>query len=548
MLLAVAAASCAGEEFETGGGEGGAAATSTSSTTTSSGDGGSNPGTTASSTVTSGEGGSAVSTGEGGGGEGGGENEGGGGSGPVGDCDPELSGELPIPASCGVFVDPNLPEGTVGTGTRSDPFRSLDDAIGLVASLDERRVYVQSGVVAEHVLIDIEGVQLHGGLSQQWTYQDGARTEIVQPAADTHVAALEVRNAATEVRLDQWTIRAKEPSEPGESSVGILAVNAALALVRVTVSAHDGRPGADGQTPVDDIGNNTDFGFPDADLTGGAGGLGSGSVAGARGPGGLNRRLGCEAGMGGDGGRGASTVGGADGSYTAGDGLEGEPNGGAGGDGASFTPIGGTSSCTNGVNGTDGAPGPDGVSATGEPNLSPVDGFVSPQATAGTRGSVGRGAGGGGGGLRDDIVGDGGGGGGAGGCGGFGGTPGGAGGSSIGLVLIGGSLTLESVAIGVGRGADGGNGAAGQRGALGGAPGASNGNGCAGGFAGRGGRGGDSGAGAGGSSIGIVHDGTDLLSLNSVVISRGRPGTGGQPTDATLGVGAAGLAEDVISL
>lgn len=548
ILLAVAATSCAGDEFESSTGAGGAGATSGSSTTTSSGDGGGGPATTSSSTVTSGEGGSAVSTGGGGGGGEGGGSEGGGGSGPVGDCDPEVSGEQPIPGSCGIFVDPNLPEGETGTGTKDDPFRSLADALAIVAGLDERRVYVKSGIVGDSVLIDIEGVQLHGGLSQGWTFQDGARTEIVQPAGDVQVAALEVRNAATEVRLEGWIIRAKEPTLPGESSIGILSVSSALALERVTVSASDGIAGADGQTPSDDIGNNTDFGFPDEDLTGGNGGLGTGNVAGARGPGGFNMRPGCDGGVGGDGGRGASTIGSVDGSYSAGDGFDGEPSGGNGGEGASFSAVGGPSECTAGSNGSDGSTGPDGVSATGTPSLSPVEGFLSPQATAGTRGAVGRGAGGGGGGLRDNVVGDGGGGGGAGGCGGFGGTPGGAGGSSVGLVLIEGSLSLESVAIGVGNGGDGGDGSSGQRGAMGGLAGFSNGNGCAGGFAGRGGRGGDGGAGSGGSSIGIVHDGTDLLSLNSVVISRGVPGAGGTPTDANLGIGAAGLTDDVTSL
>src|SRR5690606_15476797 len=104
VLLVAATVSRSGDEFEAGMGAGGAAPTSSSSTsTTSAGEGGSNPGaTTTASSASSGEGGSAVSTGEGGGGAGGG-NEGGGGSGPVGDCDPELSGEVPIPASCGVF-------------------------------------------------------------------------------------------------------------------------------------------------------------------------------------------------------------------------------------------------------------------------------------------------------------------------------------------------------------------------------------------------------------------------------------------------------------
>jgi hypothetical protein len=422
-----------------------------------------------------------------------------------------------------VFVDPSRADRQPGSGTKEDPFASINGGIMAVAEGNARRVYVLESETSDSVEVDVEGVTLHGGLRSDWTYRAEGRTRVKQPIGDEDVAVWIVEPVAGEVTIRGFIIEGKETTLPGESSIALVVEGAVALLSRVEVIAHDGSAGAAGSTPDEDIGPQG----LDPALAGNPGlapPIQSTTAGGTGGNGGENRRPGCVS-QGGRGGTGASALGvGSD--YAAGDGQPGVSDGvqtALGGNGAEVDE-GVFTNCQGGAGAFSALPstaGENGASANGFGSLS-ADGFVPASATAGERGLVGSAGGGGGGGRRQPQRGYGGAGGGAGGCGGWGGTPGQSGGSSIGIAALGATLVFEGpVTISTGAGGDGGNGSAGQEGALGGLGGLSSGQSqaCSGGAGRQGGTGGFGGAGSGGHSLGVAHEGTRIVGSAAISIS-----------------------------
>lgn len=525
VVASILAASCAGDEFtSTGTGTGGGSTTSAASTSA--------PSSSGSNTTTSGEGGSLASTSSGAGGSSG-SGGGGGAIDPVGDCDPELSGDVPIPDDCGLFVDPNLDEGTIGAGTSDDPFRSIRTALIAAASRDDRRIYIRAGIVEEPVSIAVEGVRVHGGLRSDWSWDGEQRTIIQRPPSIAAVAPLTVGPSAQEVLLTDITVIDGE-RDAGESSIAVVVLRAELQLRRFTAVSSDGMDGAEGSTPNTEIGNTRD---PDPSLMGVAGEAHVSGTEGKGGVGGQNAREGCES-AGGSGGDGGEAVDGAIIQRPGEDGTVGMPGNTAFGAGA---PVGGT--CSGGDDGIDGTPGPDGANALGKGGFTMSGIFVPPVASTGTRGLVGRGGGGGGGDASIDLgnAGDGGNGGSAGGCGGFPGTPGESATSSFAVVAIESHVRFdEAVTLLSGSGGDGGDGGSGQVGAFGGPQlVATSTTGCSGGAGGRGGQGGWGGAGAGGHSIGLALVDSSFTGRAAIIVDE--PGVAGAvvPDEATTRDGSA---------
>jgi hypothetical protein len=331
------------------------------------------------------------------------------------------------------------------------------------------------------------------------------------------------------------------PGSNGEASVAMQVVGSAT-VVNCRIVAGSGAKGKRG----DDGGN------------GNNGGGGDGAN------GGKNDR--CNQGFGGNGGRGKGvsvTVSGLKITCTPNcspngcDGLSGGYGNAGGGGGGGV----GSSNCaecpiTSGGGGGGGVTGNNAACADGGTASPSLIGsfsnsvFVPAVANGGNTGQVGGGGGGGGGGgffggwcffVYTQRAGGAGGGGGAGGCGGSGGGGGQMGGASIGIVVIGGPLSIKNSRVVGGRGGQGGDGGTGGKGGSpgGGAGGAGGEKGAGtGGPGGRGGAGGAGGGGAGGNggpSIGIALvsganvDESDVAYLNGVSGIPGTHGNGGLP-------------------
>lgn len=559
VLAGLLAASCSGDEFQ-GTGSGGASTTdAASSAVGSTGTPSTSPSSSSGDTTTTGEGGSPVSTstgegassGEGGAGggsgSGGSSGSGGGGGGePLGDCDPEVSGDAPIPDDCGLFVDP-ASSGDAANGTKVAPYASLQDAVD---ALDEegspRRIYIQAGTLAESVFISGDGLEIHGGLSDGWSFGGTDKTIIAQPTGDELVAGVVVDSAPAEVLLTDLEVRGRSSAAPGASSIAFVVSNAEVALLRVALRAYDGGDGVDGVVPTTDIGS---MNGPDASLKGGLGGPGEFADSGPGGLGAENPRSGCgdSASKGSDGGDGAPGGFVDPDNWTAEAGDDAVASGGS----PARTVNGNFTNCTAGAAPPSlTTPGESGSSATGRGELT-AGGVTRNIATGGGRGFRGFGGSGGGGGAwreRNSAAGDGGGGGSAGGCGGFGGTPGENAGDSIGIIAIGSTITFVSdVLIQVGNGGRGGDGAVGQAGAYGGGAQTNTGrNGCDGGAGGRGTSGGPSGAGTGGHSLGVAFLDTTFGATQPTVFV-GSPGLPGASPSESVGTAASGEAMDFSS-
>jgi hypothetical protein len=555
VLASVLAASCAGDEFQ-GSGSGGASSTDAASSavgstgtpstspsassgdTTTSGEGGSPVSTSAGEGASSGEGGGTGGTSGAGGGEGGGE--------PLGDCDPEVSGDAPIPDDCGVFVDPEVGQG--GVGTKAQPFGSIAVALDSIAGDIPPRIYLRAGTVAESVIITGgQGYEIHGGLTTDWSFGGDDKT-IITPVDDAQLATMLIEDAPLEVLLTGLEVQGRVVSAPGQSSVSIGLDNAELRLRRTILRAGNAGNGLAGLTPTTDIGS---MSGPDDTLRGGLGNAGTEVAGGLGGDGGINERDGCDdiISRGGDGGDGADAVVADESNWEADGGSGG--TGGPGGDGAAMLE-GVSSPCEPGSFAADlpgYEPGDPGTSAAeGLGVLSSSQGIQRDTATTGTRGGNGRGAGGGGGGARrgtTDVGGDGGGGGAAGGCGGHPASAGGNGGHSIGIIAISSVVFFErGVTIQTGDAGRGGDGAPGQLGAYGGSVQTNTGrNGCDGGDGGRGDPGGDSGAGAGGHSFGVAY--VDSLFAGPATMIIGNAGEAGVAPES-VGNSVAGAADDFV--
>jgi hypothetical protein len=437
--------------------------------------------------------------------------------------------------SCGVFVSSSL--GADGNGgTKSAPMKTLQQAIDKAKG---RPVYACAEELAGSVTV-ASGSDIYGGLdcSKGWAYIGAMKKSALIGQADK--PALHLEQNASGAKVADFTIRAADEMAVGGSSIALLVDGAtAVGLTRCDLVAGNGKVGAAGETPMDQVGP-TDSNDPGikgndgknacldpAQQFGGAAKENALCPAANGGP------------IGGAGGQGAVISGG--------DGSNGAPSvagKGAGGKGETFVGWDCSVDGTNGggAAGGNGAPGTAGDGAKSNAALGTIDskGYVGVSGKSGGNGGPGQGGGGGGGAKGKTMcAGASGGGGGAGGCGGKGGTGGKAGGASIGLVSLNATLTFDTVTIKVGTGGSGGDGGDGQGGGSGG-KGGTGGNGsanglsdaCDGGKGGQGGQGDKGGGGRGGHAIGIAYTGTSMPSTEGVTFTRGTPGPGGKGADA----------------
>lgn len=429
----------------------------------------------------------------------------------------------------GVFVSPT--GSADGDGSRSNPLRSLNDAL-LLAAQTERRVYAcsTSGGFEENIQATsaTDGVELFGGFDcASWQPIGSAQTLVAPPSG----YALEVDGLLSGITLRDFELRAKDQLLPNSGhSIAVWIRNSdGVHFTRTTVAAGAGADGMAGETPNEQ--------YPDpATLHGNPGGTTT------RGD---DKVCTCP---GGD-----QTMGAGGGIPFAGalDGADGLPNLGAGQGG-----VGGTT-CVQGGFGTNGANGADGVEGEGADSVAALEpsNLLGTPGEAGSRGEIGQGGGGGAASL--DAGGAGGGSGGCGTCAGAGGGGGKPGGSSVGLVAIMSNVTLTNCEISAERGGDGGDGAVGQTRMIGipefpdyggvGAPGGISG--CGGGAGGLGGNGGPGGGGAGGISTAILFRGA-APTVNSVTMTPSQAGDGGRgagmSNDGVRGISAPLLDADTL--
>jgi hypothetical protein len=455
----------------------------------------------------------------------------------------------------GFFVAPP-PYGndTTGNGSIEAPYATITKAVSEVTASSTHRIYVCDGTYSDQITVST-GVSIFGGLScsasdagthatdagadggsVNWAYASGTRA-IVQGTSADYV--LKVDTVSDPVDLEYLELDAATATTAGQSSIAAL-VNASPKVSMVGLKLVGGMggtgttggmgasgvtpTGANGKTATDDNGAGQEVCTCGSDTTiGGAGGTDD-EVSATQG--------------------GTGSPGQANGSTTPYPPSPAPSNTGAGGPGAVMT-----TGCMSGFTGalpppqSGGTPGAAGVSAY---TLN-SSGF-SPAGTGGTgsTGSIGQGGGGGGGGdvPLGDLLG-GGGGGGCGGCGGIGGFGGGGGGSSIGLAVVGSTVTLANCVIQGGTGGPGGPAGPGGGGGAGGLPGTPSSGGCSGGTGGQGGTGGPGAGGGGGASIGIATDAASTVTPTGTTMAiAGTPGSGGlDGNGATTYQGATGLME-----
>jgi hypothetical protein len=440
-----------------------------------------------------------------------------------------------IGTNCAYFVG-GAKANDSNTGGEMDPFASLVKAVE-AARTNKARVYV-CGSVSERVDIPA-GVSVFGGFDctgDEWQY-DATQPATIAPAAPAADAAFQASIRITgngTTNIEDINIEAATAIFDGGSSIAVIVDQATVNLARANLTAGDGRNGAPGTTPTDDIGpaNATDpaiVGEPGKNMCQGGSGGNPGGAA-------KTNAL-CPDAIGGKGGNGQEASG-----DPGADGLPVDATFGKGGIGGDV--------CMSGGNG---APGTDGKSGAGavDPGTIDAKGYSGIAGMGGSKGTVGQGGGGGGGAKGKSMCyGASGGGGGAGGCPGNGGTGGSAGGSSIGIINLAGTLSFSTVMITLGSGGQGGNGGDGQLGGIGGSGGTAGLGGkdmgvtipdaCEGGNGGRGGSGGNGGGGYGGHSIGIAYKGASAPNTEGVNIQTGAAGIGGTGADAP-GTGGNGI-------
>jgi hypothetical protein len=452
-------------------------------------------------------------------------------------CDPSLSADI-VGDDCGFFVSRSSGDDT-NDGSKARPLRTLDRAISL-AGEKTNNVYACADEFEEAVHLP-SGVKLFGGLDCEggWAFAGGARkTTITAPAGQI---ALTLGGGERTTRVEHVVVRAPSATEPGGSSIAVLALQGAIVeILESDLVAGDGASGSPGAS--------SDAASAKSGIAGGDGGAACEETDGI---GGEEPEMNC-GGTFSRGGKGGS------GFYNhAGDGTDGVPaleGTGLGGSGQSSA-----ASCQAGTPGADGDRGADGEGGKGMGTLS-ASGFRGQPGEDGNRGYPGQGGGGGGGSRSAALCpfgagaenGAGGGAGGTGGCGGLGGKGGGFGGASIALASVFATVTLDAVNVRTGRGGDGGSGGPAQLGGVGGfggKGGASKGEvsgGCDGGPGGRGGDGGFGGGGLGGPSIGIAFVGA-APTQSRVTFELGKGGRGGiAPT--VSGAGDDGIVTNALEL
>ncbi|MFT4705193.1 MAG: hypothetical protein ACI81R_002901, partial [Bradymonadia bacterium] len=423
-------------------------------------------------------------------------------------------------ADAGVFVS------LLGFDTNSGlsagaPLATLARALVVAGALDERdTVFVELGDYTMPAAASlVGGVRVVGGYTQNFTVRTAIRP-VMTSETSTALLAIGLREEAEVIGVNFATI---DQTEPGAESVVVRVSDSRdhMTLVRVELRAGRGGSGAEGLDGAAG-GRGTD-GRDASGATGGGGGVLGGSGGGS----GRRRDTGPTGSDGGDNGN-ASTCGGSGGSGGSDTGcFDGNP--------------------PAGLNGGNGCSGDDGSSGAGGASLGTFSGLIwlAANGSNGASGNAGGGGGGGGAGGGEDCnvlgicifcgTGRGGGGGGGGGRGGTAATGGGGGGTSIGMLIIGSSVTVDEVfVITTGGGRGGAGGAQGPGGVPGlGGEGAINssntdGDGGDGGAGGVGGAGGCGGGGGGGASIGVWGTaGASMRQTGALTVTEGQGGQGG---------------------
>jgi hypothetical protein len=429
--------------------------------------------------------------------------------------------------SLGIFVSPTGDDSA--KGTREHPYKTFAKAMD-AAHAAGKRVYACVGDYPEAITL-VDGVDVYGGVNCQ-AFTSATGTSRLVP---TTSPVITVKGTTTGVHLERLEAIAPTGSNPGDSSIAMIATDAKhIALVEVHLSAAAGRNGADGKEGA--------IGLP-GDLAG-AGGASiecpaDGTGGGAEGSAGTKMALG---------GKGGAALCGS--LTTFRDGASAPLVADSCGHGGLFD---GVSTCTGGQNGCGGASGASGTGGAAMGTLAST-GYVA--SNTGVDGATGKDGGGGGGGAAGNSAlafgkrrsGGGGGGGGGSGGGGSGAKGGGGGGASIALVSISSDVMLAGSTLDTANGGNGGNGGAGGLGGKGGGGGkggeslsTADGTGCAGGDGGTGGKGGDGGGGGGGPSLGIAFKGTAPNADPATTITIGVAGLGGS-RDIAARAGAPGVA------
>ena len=478
-------------------------------------------------------GGAGATSGGGTSGDGGQDGAGAGGRGPE-PCETTRSPSVEaclVDEEFAVFVTPQ--GDNTADGTRAEPVATIARAVELAQEQD-KLVIACAGTFDERITLSDE-VRIYGGFScpagsgtrEPWTY-DGETKTTVAPSA--RGVAIEARNVANAIVIEDFEFTALDAVEPGESSVAAFMVRAAdVTLRRVRILAGDGRRGGDGpRAGVEYPSVAALRGEDGAALLGGASEvcmMCSGNVQSRPGRGGDQPNE--------DGGEGQPIFDDSE--------EEGPHEGGAG-----IAAL----ACNAGGAGRVGAQGFFGSSAIGAISLGrltvegwfPSPGLDAPDGFSGQGGGGGAGKPGGGGGS-----------GGCGGCGGKGGAGGKGGGASIGLGAVGSMITVEHSEIRAARAGDGGAGAPGQ---IGQGPGGAGGlgfgsgsdRGCNGGPGGPGGDGGPGGGGAGGISVGILFKGHAPTVDDQTTITPGAPGANGIGGGTRGEAGVRGVARETLQV
>ena len=469
------------------------------------------------------------------GGSGGAGGEGGGGG--VGGC-PADPADGPVAADCGVWVAASWGSDEK-PGSQAEPVATLAQAITL-AKAGKGQIYACGETFAEAVEVP-SGVSIAGGFSctgGSWVYEGEEKPAILAPARPGLVA-LTLLSGERESRFTDLEVASPDAVEPGASSIAIVAHEEAnVTIQRARVISGNGADGADGE----------DGGHDGAPAPSGlSGNDGANACTADPGLGGMAVTLDCDgiATAGGSGGNGGEVI--------ANDGASGlplpgadPPSDGVGGEGESA--VDGTM-CTGGAHGKPGGNGIDGAGGKGRGTIGEY-GYFGAAGEDGFPGTPGQGGGGGGGSLGGGVCGGaphggaGGGSGGTGGCGGKPGKGGQGGGSSIGILVLGPSVSLLDVTLVPGNGGKGGRGGASQLGGQGGFPGLGGLGfgggigvkpGCHGGAGGQGGNGGNGGGGRGGHSVGIaLKEGIKLRFDDAIVLPVGVQGDGADGGNPSL--------------
>ena len=456
--------------------------------------------------------------------------------------------------------------------SKASPCGSITWAIGKT-SASKRQIYIQAGTYDEVVIIDRE-VHLFGGYDANWVrrpYNEAGHKVTIRGAKyapDAQYMTVRVRSATASIA--NLVLEGKSPASTersgarGLSSYVVHAVGANLTLTRVELVQGDGASGAAGGAGQDA----PSLSAPAKAAGGGAGtekfDLCDDSSHGIGAAGRTNSQCsaGTAGGHGGDGGvmdHHCSCAFGICACFGSDCNAESGTNGTAGTAGSGVGA--GTYGAGSGRCATPGGGGPGGAvhgggGAAGQ-GIGAFDGDFWYGASGGTgdvgKAGAGGGGGGGSGGCDDSQIplqnsaGAGGGGGGAGGCRAqSGGTGGGPGGGSVGVVMRGGTLTVDTCRFILGTGGAGGAGGGGGHGQPGGAGGDGGSgagtakSGAAGGAGGHGGHSGGGGGGTGGPSWGVVHSSSATINVvGTPEFNGGSGGAGGAGGLAPTGAGAA---------